>query len=196
MNGRRKVPKTVFRTLSGTRTGSSCYLLGFTTVQTLKVGHALGRRPAAEEALGSEQPLWSFTIVTTPASKDYEWLHDRQPVILVSGVDIAKWLDPDTDKWTKELSQLVQPSKTHPTLQWQVTNPFWHRLPTTIRTATLSPRMWGRSVTNLPRLLNRYPSGRMGSRPCSLTGGPKPRNPPQLRGNGLPLPLLRRNPRQ
>jgi len=62
--------------------------------------------------------LWSFTIVTTPASKDYEWLHDRQPVILVSKEDIAKWLDPDTDKWTKELSQLVQPCETHPTLQW------------------------------------------------------------------------------
>jgi len=104
--------------------GSSCYLLGFMTVQTLKVDPALDKKLATEEALGFEQPLWSFTIVTTPASKDYEWLHDRQPVILISTDDIAKWLDPDTDKWTKELSQLVQPCETHPTLQWQVTNPF------------------------------------------------------------------------
>lgn len=68
--------------------------------------------------LGSERPLWSFSIVTTPASKDFEWLHDRQPVILLSEADIAKWLDPNIDKWTKELSHLVQPSKVHPTLQW------------------------------------------------------------------------------
>lgn len=69
-------------------------------------------------APGSERSLWSFSIVTTPASKDFEWLHDRQPVVLVSEDDIIKWLDPKTDKWTKELSQLVQPNKTHPTLQW------------------------------------------------------------------------------
>ena len=73
---------------------------------------------------GSEQPLWSFSIVTTPASKDFEWLHDRQPVILVSEANIEKWLDPDTEKWTKGLSQLVRPSETHPTLQWQVTVTF------------------------------------------------------------------------
>jgi putative SOS response-associated peptidase YedK len=106
-------------TLSNTRTESSCYLLGFTTVRTLKVDHALDKKLILTKgALGSEQPLWSFSIVTTPASKDFEWLHDRQPVILVSEDDIARWLNPDTDKWTKELSQLVQPSETHPTLQW------------------------------------------------------------------------------
>jgi len=94
------------------------------TVQTLKVGPALNKKLVTEGASGFEQPLWSFSIVTTPASKDYEWLHDRQPVILVSKDDIDKWLDPDTDKWTKELSQLVQPCETHPTLQWRVINPF------------------------------------------------------------------------
>ena len=82
------------------------------------------KKLTAKAASGSEQPLWSFSIVTTPASEDFEWLHDRQPVILTSEDDIADWLNPDTDKWTKELSQLVQPSKTHPTLQWQVTKPL------------------------------------------------------------------------
>ncbi|KAF9649687.1 DUF159-domain-containing protein [Thelephora ganbajun] len=72
---------------------------------------------------GSEHPLWSFSIITTPASKDFEWLHDRQPVILVSEDDIVKWLDPNTDKWTKELSQLVQPAETHPTLQCYPVSP-------------------------------------------------------------------------
>jgi putative SOS response-associated peptidase YedK len=76
---------------------------------------------------GSERPLWSFSIVTTPASKDFEWLHDRQPVILISEEDIAKWLDPNVDKWTNELSQLVQPPKAHPSLQWQATIPLSHR---------------------------------------------------------------------
>lgn len=75
-------------------------------------------KPITKGALGSEHPLWSFSIVTTPASKDFEWLHDRQPVILTSEADIIKWLDPNADKWTKELSQLVQPSETHPSLQW------------------------------------------------------------------------------
>lgn len=72
---------------------------------------------------GSEHPLWSFSIVTTPASKDFEWLHDRQPVILLSEDDIAKWLGSSDDKWTKELSHLVQPSKTHPTLQCYPVSP-------------------------------------------------------------------------
>jgi len=89
------------------------------TVQTLKVAPRTGQKKLSTKAAsGSEQPLWSFSIVTTPASKDFEWLHDRQPVIFVSEGDIAKWLDPNADKWTKELSQLVQPSGTHPTLQW------------------------------------------------------------------------------
>ena len=89
-------------------------------MQTLKVDPALDEKLTTKGPLGSEHPLWSFSIVTTPASKDFEWLHDRQPVIIVSEDHIAKWLDPDTDKWTKELSQIVQPSETHPTLQWQV----------------------------------------------------------------------------
>lgn len=72
---------------------------------------------------GSERSLWSFSIVTTPASKDFEWLHDRQPVILLSVDDIAKWLDPNIDRWTKELSQLVQPSKSHPNLQCYPVSP-------------------------------------------------------------------------
>lgn len=75
-------------------------------------------RSITKGALGLEHPLWSFSIVTTPASKDFDWLHDRQPVILVSEDDIIKWLDPNVDKWTKELSQLVQPCNLHPTLQW------------------------------------------------------------------------------
>ena len=120
MNGRRRVRKTVSRTLSNIMMGSSCCLLGFTTVQPLKVDPVLDKKFTTKAALGSKQPLWSFTIVTTPASKDFEWLHDRQPVIIVSKDDITKWLDPDTDKWTKELSQLVQPSKARPMLQWCV----------------------------------------------------------------------------
>lgn len=117
-NGRRKAPKTVFRTLSGIRMGSLCYSPGFMIVQTSKVTQHRTRRFNTKRASGSEKPLWSFSIVTTPASKDFEWLHDRQPVILISEDDIAKWLDPETDRWTKELSQLVQPTETHSTLWW------------------------------------------------------------------------------
>jgi len=196
MNGRRKALKTVSRTLSSTGMGSSCYLLGFTTVPTLKVDPILDGEAHAKRASGSEQPLWSFSIITTPASKDFEWLHDRQPVILTSEDDITKWLDPETEKWTKELSQLVQPSRTHPTLQWQVTKLLSHPLPTISHTAIRCLRMWGRSGMNRPHSLNQYLSGRMGSLLCSLARGPNDQSPPpHSKGSGLPLYLLRRNPR-
>lgn len=117
-NGRRKAPKTAFRTLSGIRMGNLCYSLGFMIVQTSKVTLHRTRRFSTKGASGSEKSLWSFSIVTTPASKDFEWLHDRQPVILISEDDIAKWLNPGTDKWTKELSQLVQPTEIHSVLRW------------------------------------------------------------------------------
>lgn len=132
-NGRRKGRKIVCRTSSNTGTGSLCYSPDFTTVRTLKVACALDEILSTKRAPGSERPLWSFSIVTTPAGKDYEWLHDRQPVILLSEDDVAKWLDPNIDKWTKELSQLVQPSKTHPTLQWQATVLTSYRLLTATR---------------------------------------------------------------
>lgn len=58
---------------------------------------------------GQTNPLWTFTIVTTVANKEFEWLHDRQPVILSSDSDVKLWLDTSSQSWTKELNQLLDP---------------------------------------------------------------------------------------
>jgi len=58
---------------------------------------------------GATEPMWSFTIVTTAANKEFEWLHDRQPVILSSTSALDMWLDPNSQTWTTELTKLVEP---------------------------------------------------------------------------------------
>ncbi|KAK1225968.1 hypothetical protein PQX77_011036 [Marasmius sp. AFHP31] len=60
---------------------------------------------------GQTQPLWTFTIVTTSANKEFEWLHDRQPVILTSQAALEKWLDTSSKTWTSELTKMVRPYK-------------------------------------------------------------------------------------
>ncbi|KAF8064129.1 hypothetical protein FPV67DRAFT_1419759 [Lyophyllum atratum] len=58
---------------------------------------------------GQTKPLWTFTIVTTAANKDFSWLHDRQPVILPTRAALDAWLDTSKQTWTPELTQLVEP---------------------------------------------------------------------------------------
>ncbi|KAF8310790.1 DUF159-domain-containing protein [Clavulina sp. PMI_390] len=56
---------------------------------------------------GAEEPLYTFTIVTTDSSKQLSFLHDRMPVVLTSEDDIELWLS-DSD-WSKAHAQLVKP---------------------------------------------------------------------------------------
>jgi len=58
---------------------------------------------------GQKEPLWTFTIVTTDANKEFSWLHDRQPVILSSEYAINTWLDTTSQQWTAELAKLLLP---------------------------------------------------------------------------------------
>ncbi|KAI0717692.1 hypothetical protein C8T65DRAFT_640483 [Cerioporus squamosus] len=71
---------------------------------------------------GSTEPLWTFTIVTTDANKEFSWLHDRQPVILPDEAALAVWLDTSTGKWTPELSKLCDPyhASDHPLVCYAV----------------------------------------------------------------------------
>ncbi|KAI0324889.1 DUF159-domain-containing protein [Cubamyces sp. BRFM 1775] len=71
---------------------------------------------------GSTEPLWTFTIVTTDASKEFSWLHDRQPVILSDEAALETWLDTSSGKWTPELSKLCAPyhAADHPLVCYQV----------------------------------------------------------------------------
>ena len=65
--------------------------------------------------------LWTFTIVTTDANKEFSWLHDRQPVFLSDGDALDRWLDTSSQMWTPEFSKMVRPySDTNVPLEWCV----------------------------------------------------------------------------
>lgn len=67
----------------------------------------------------STEPLWTFTIVTTSACKEFSWLHDRQPVILSSRAALDTWLDTSAQAWTPALTKLVEPYDNSTTpLEW------------------------------------------------------------------------------
>ncbi|KAG1731391.1 hypothetical protein EDB19DRAFT_1855927 [Suillus lakei] len=56
-------------------------------------------------------PTYVFAIITASASKSLSWLHDRQPVILISHADVTKWLDTSSHAWSAELGKLLQPTE-------------------------------------------------------------------------------------
>ncbi|KAH8112111.1 hypothetical protein DFH11DRAFT_1609783 [Phellopilus nigrolimitatus] len=58
---------------------------------------------------GSTETLWTFTIVTTNASKQFTWLHDRMPVVLSSQTQLNTWLDTSSQAWTPRIAKLVRP---------------------------------------------------------------------------------------
>lgn len=59
---------------------------------------------------GSDEKLYSYTVITTDSNKQLKFLHDRMPVILESGSDaMKKWLDPGNVGWSKELQSLLKP---------------------------------------------------------------------------------------
>ncbi|KAK0200908.1 hypothetical protein DFS33DRAFT_1088161 [Desarmillaria ectypa] len=58
---------------------------------------------------GSDTPLWTFTIVTTAAAPEFEWLHSRQPVILSSMEALDRWLDTSSRQWNDEVASLLGP---------------------------------------------------------------------------------------
>ncbi|KAJ9641054.1 hypothetical protein H2199_005722 [Coniosporium tulheliwenetii] len=59
---------------------------------------------------GSEEKLYTYTIITTDSNKQLKFLHDRMPVILDNGSEaIRTWLDPNRVGWSKELQSLLKP---------------------------------------------------------------------------------------
>jgi putative SOS response-associated peptidase YedK len=58
----------------------------------------------------SEEKLYTYAIITTDSNKQLSFLHDRMPVILDAGSEAMKiWLDPQRNKWSKELQSLLKP---------------------------------------------------------------------------------------
>ena len=59
---------------------------------------------------GSDEKLYTYTIVTTDSNKQLSFLHDRMPVILENGSDqLRTWLDPNRSEWSMELQSLLKP---------------------------------------------------------------------------------------
>jgi putative SOS response-associated peptidase YedK len=59
---------------------------------------------------GSDEKLYTYTIITTDSNKQLNFLHDRMPVILENGSeDLWTWLDPKRYTWSKELQSLLKP---------------------------------------------------------------------------------------
>ncbi|KAM0343102.1 hypothetical protein ACHAPU_008850 [Fusarium lateritium] len=59
---------------------------------------------------GSDEKIYSYTIITTSSNAQLKFLHDRMPVILEPGSSaMSTWLDPSRSQWTDELQSLLKP---------------------------------------------------------------------------------------
>ncbi|KAI7349080.1 DUF159 domain protein [Hortaea werneckii] len=59
---------------------------------------------------GSDDKLYTYTIITTNSNKQLQFLHDRMPVLLEPGSEeMRKWLDPDRIGWDNELQSMLKP---------------------------------------------------------------------------------------
>lgn len=58
---------------------------------------------------GTDERIYTYTIITTSAAKSVSFLHDRMPVILEPESDeMRKWLDPN-EGWSEELAKMLKP---------------------------------------------------------------------------------------
>lgn len=59
---------------------------------------------------GSDEKLYTYTVITTSSNPYLAFLHDRMPVILEPGSEAMKiWLDPKRTTWSKELQSILKP---------------------------------------------------------------------------------------
>ncbi|EEP80325.1 conserved hypothetical protein [Uncinocarpus reesii 1704] len=59
---------------------------------------------------GSDEKLYTYTVITTSSNAYLNFIHDRMPVILEPGsAEMAAWLDPHRTTWTKELQSMLKP---------------------------------------------------------------------------------------
>ena len=72
--------------------------------------HVIHDGNSSEESAGSNERLYTYTIITTDSNASLKFLHDRMPVILDHGSDaIWVWLDPARSTWSTELQSLLRP---------------------------------------------------------------------------------------
>ena len=59
---------------------------------------------------GTDEKIYTYTIITTDSNKQLSFLHDRMPVILENGSEqVRTWLDPERSEWSKDLQSLLKP---------------------------------------------------------------------------------------
>ncbi|RFU31856.1 hypothetical protein B7463_g4483, partial [Scytalidium lignicola] len=59
---------------------------------------------------GSEEKLYTYTIITTSPNKAMSTLHDRMPAVLENNSkDLWTWLNPGTYQWNKDLQKVLKP---------------------------------------------------------------------------------------
>ncbi|KAF7589744.1 hypothetical protein BBP40_003893 [Aspergillus hancockii] len=59
---------------------------------------------------GSDEQLYTYTIITTSSNPYLKFLHDRMPVIFEPNSEEMKiWLDPSRTTWSKELQSALKP---------------------------------------------------------------------------------------
>ncbi|KAF4944185.1 hypothetical protein FSARC_14740, partial [Fusarium sarcochroum] len=59
---------------------------------------------------GSEEKLYTYTIITTDSNSQLKFLHNRMPVLLdPQSSAVTTWLDPTRNEWSKELQALLKP---------------------------------------------------------------------------------------
>lgn len=59
---------------------------------------------------GSEDKLYTYTVITTSSNPYLNFLHDRMPVILDPGTEeMRTWLDPSRTTWSKDLQSILKP---------------------------------------------------------------------------------------
>lgn len=64
----------------------------------------------AHRSAGSNEKLYTYSIITTDSNKQLKFLHDRMPVVLDNGSEeLRTWLDPNRYQWSKELQSLLKP---------------------------------------------------------------------------------------
>jgi putative SOS response-associated peptidase YedK len=59
--------------------------------------------------IGTDERIYSYTIITTSSAKSVSFLHDRMPVILDPESEaMRKWLDPN-EPWSMDLAKILKP---------------------------------------------------------------------------------------
>lgn len=59
---------------------------------------------------GSDEKLYTYTVITTSSNPYLKFLHERMPVILDPGTEaMSTWLDPSRTTWSKDLQSILKP---------------------------------------------------------------------------------------